>query len=137
MTVSQLLDELQKGGRFVVYPYAMSFGLVTVRRFPVLFVRAGQNRVVEGLESFFLSLLQGWWCFPWGLVFTPIYLVADLCGGRDVTNEIAQPLIEHRMLSAGRHRWEAEILRREVERQRVEHLDQRGKRKKEPAKAAH
>lgn len=39
---------------------------------------------------------------PWGLIYTPICLVTNLRGGKDVTAGIAQPPIEHSIAVAGK-----------------------------------
>lgn len=35
-----------------------------------------------------LSLLFGWWGFPFGLIYTPISLFQSLSGGKDITREV-------------------------------------------------
>jgi len=35
-----------------------------------------------------ISLLVGWWGFPWGLIYTPMTLIQNLGGGKDVTREV-------------------------------------------------
>ena len=32
-----------------------------------------------------VSLVFGWWGFPFGLIYTPMALITNLSGGRDVT----------------------------------------------------
>ena len=94
MTAGQLDDELQRGAKFVIYSYAMSFLVVTLRRSSdVYFVKAGESAVARGLPYTFLSLLLGWWGFPWGFIYTPMALVQNLGGGRDVTAEVRHSLL--------------------------------------------
>jgi hypothetical protein len=40
--------------------------------------------VVYSLPSLFL----GWWGVPWGIIYTPITIFTNLCGGQDVTDEV-------------------------------------------------
>ncbi|MCU0698374.1 MAG: hypothetical protein MUC96_17880 [Myxococcaceae bacterium] len=89
LTVEQVRDEVRRGGRFVVYGYCISLLVITLRRSSaVTFVRAGQSPVVAGLGWTFLSLALGWWGFPWGFIYTPMVLVQNLGGGKDVTADV-------------------------------------------------
>lgn len=84
-----LMQEIQRGGRFVVYEYCFSILIMTFKRgSDVYFVRADESRFMKGLGFTMISLLFGWWGFPWGFIYTPMVLVTNLGGGRDVTNEI-------------------------------------------------
>jgi hypothetical protein len=65
-----------------------------------MFMRAGQNRVLKGLPYAGLSFVAGWWGIPWGLIYTPVCITADLRGGRDVTQAIAGPLIQHSLAAS-------------------------------------
>ncbi|MEW6555017.1 MAG: zinc-ribbon domain-containing protein [Actinomycetota bacterium] len=67
----QLRQELKQGGKFVVFQYCCSLLIVTFRRVsPVFFVRAGRSGILNGMRYSLISLLLGWWGFPWGPVFT-------------------------------------------------------------------
>ena len=89
LSVHQLRDEVNRGGRVVVYGYCVSMLILTFKRSSdVTFVRAGQSPVVAGLGWTFLSLFLGWWGFPWGLIYTLGALATNLGGGRDVTKEL-------------------------------------------------
>lgn len=84
-----LMQEVQRGGRFVVYEYCFSLVIMTFKRpSAIYFVRADESRFVKGLGYTTLTLLLGWWGFPWGLIYTPMALATNLGGGRDVTNEV-------------------------------------------------
>lgn len=88
-TDQALMQEVQRGGRFVVYEYCFSILIMTFKRgTDVYFVRADESRFMKGLGFTMISLLFGWWGFPWGFIYTPMVLVTNLSGGRDVTNEI-------------------------------------------------
>jgi hypothetical protein len=89
LTVAQVRDEVSRGGRFVVYGYCVSLLIITLRRSSdITFVRAGQSAVVAGLGWTFLSLALGWWGFPWGFIYTPMVVVQNLGGGKDVTADV-------------------------------------------------
>lgn len=84
-----LTQEIQRGGRFVVYEYCFSVIIMTFKRgSDVYFVRADESRFMKGLGFTMISLLFGWWGFPWGFIYTPMALFTNLSGGRDVTDEI-------------------------------------------------
>jgi len=96
MTVGTLRQEVEKGGRFVVYAYAISMLIVTLRRpSAIMFVPAGKSSRSKAIPYIVVSLLLGWWGIPWGPIFTPMAIVTDLKGGHDVTGAIARPLIQH------------------------------------------
>ncbi len=85
----ELAQELDRGAKFVVYEYCLSFLVITFTRGTnVYFVRSGESRLVRGLPWTFVSLAFGWWGFPFGLIFTPISIGKNLLGGKDVTGEI-------------------------------------------------
>jgi hypothetical protein len=63
----QLRQELKQGSKFVVFQYCYSLIFITYRRVsPVYFVRAGNTGILNGLKYSLISLLLGWWGFPWG-----------------------------------------------------------------------
>jgi hypothetical protein len=89
----ELVQELDRGARFVVYQYCISLLAITFTRgTSIYFVRSDESRLARGLPWTFLSLALGWWGFPFGLIFTPIAVVKNLAGGKDVTNEIVAAL---------------------------------------------
>jgi len=93
LTVQQVRDEVNRGGKFVVYGYCVSFLIMTLKRSSaVTFVRAGQSPVVAGLGWTLLSLTLGWWGFPWGFIYTPMVVVQNLGGGKDVTVDVMHAL---------------------------------------------
>ncbi len=91
MSPEQVQNEVARGGKFVLYSYCFSIVVMTFRRSTdIYFVRAGENAVVKGLPWTFLSLAVGWWGFPWGLIYTPMALIQNLGGGKNVTPEVLQ-----------------------------------------------
>ncbi len=86
LSAAQLRDEVDRGGRFVVYGWCVSFLILTLKRSSdITFVRAGESRVAAGLGWTVLSFFLGWWGFPWGFIYTPMVLIQNLGGGTDVT----------------------------------------------------
>jgi hypothetical protein len=89
LSVGEVQDQVRQGAKFVIFGYCMSFLIITLRRSSdVTFVRAGQSAFAAGLPYTLLSLFIGWWGFPWGLIYTPMVIIENLSGGKDVTNEI-------------------------------------------------
>jgi hypothetical protein len=85
----ELRSELQRGGKFVTFPYVISVLVITFRRTSdVYFIKADESAVVKGLPFVLLSLFLGWWGIPWGIIYTIGAIWTDLSGGRNVTNEI-------------------------------------------------
>jgi hypothetical protein len=89
LTPRELEAELAAGGRFVFYEFCISFVFLTLRcPTRVRFLRPRQYGAVRGLPFVFLSLLLGWWGVPWGIIYTPLTIFTNLCGGHDVTEEV-------------------------------------------------
>ncbi|MBX7059033.1 MAG: hypothetical protein K1X75_13285 [Leptospirales bacterium] len=85
--------ELQKGAKFVLYEYAISVIVMSFKNPSKLhFIKAGESRVVPGLIYTLISLLFGWWGFPWGPIYTIGSLIVNLTGGKDVTPEVLENL---------------------------------------------
>ncbi|MBM7111936.1 hypothetical protein [Archangium primigenium] len=93
----QVQEELDRGGRFVVFEYCVSFFLTTKRRWSdVYFVRAGQGTLGLSLGYTMLSLFFGWWGVPWGIIYTPRCVRTNLTGGKDVTEQVLPALLAPR-----------------------------------------
>jgi hypothetical protein len=89
----QIHDEIQRGGRFVMFPYTISFVVITFsRNSEVKFIRAGQSTLSMALPYILLSLCFGWWGIPFGLIYTPISVVQCLSGGKDLTPQFLAQL---------------------------------------------
>ena len=89
LTARQLADALTAGGRLVYYEYCISLLFLTLRcPTRIHLLRAREHGVLRGLPYVLLSLLLGWWGIPWGVIYTPLTLLTNLSGGRDVTEEV-------------------------------------------------
>ncbi len=85
----ELKFELQKGGKFVTFPYVISLLIITFRRTSdIYFIKADESAVVKGLPFTLLSFLVGWWGLPWGIIYTIGAIWTNLNGGKNVTREI-------------------------------------------------
>jgi hypothetical protein len=85
----QLQQEIQQGGKFVMYQYCISLLIITFKRpTNVYFIRQEESAVVKGLPFTLLSFLLGWWGIPWGPIYTIQSIWVNFKGGKDVTNEV-------------------------------------------------
>lgn len=79
-------QEVQEGGRFVIYQYNFSIIIMTFKRSSkVYFVPAGSKGILKGLKYSLISFVFGWWGIPWGFIYTPQSLFINFRGGKDVT----------------------------------------------------
>jgi hypothetical protein len=86
-------QELERGAKFVVYSYCISILVMTFKRgSDIHFVRAGESAVGVGMKYTILSLVAGWWGFPWGPIYTIGSLVTNLQGGTDVTGDVMRQI---------------------------------------------
>lgn len=89
LSVSEINDELSRGGKFVIYQYCISLVVITFKRGSgIYFVKAGESAVVKGLPWIALSFLLGWWGIPWGPIYTVGSLITNFGGGKNVTQEV-------------------------------------------------
>lgn len=90
LSTGEVQDQLRKGARFVIYSYCISLLVVTFKRGTnVHFIRAGEGSVGKGMPYTLLSFFLGWWGIPFGFIYTPMCIIQNLSGGRDVTAEIS------------------------------------------------
>lgn len=93
LTVADVQQEVSRGGKFVIFSYAMSFLVVTLKRSSAVhFIRAGGGTFGPSLPYTLLSFFIGWWGFPWGLIYTPMAIIQNLAGGTDVTAAVMEQL---------------------------------------------
>jgi hypothetical protein len=96
MSVIQLQDEVNRGGKFVVYQYCVSVIILTFKRpSDIYFIPADSNPLTKGLPFSLISFFFGWWGIPWGPVYTVGSLVKNFGGGKDVTQPIMNSLVAH------------------------------------------
>jgi hypothetical protein len=77
-----------EGERLVFYEYCISLIFLSLRRpSAVVRLRPEHRGWIKGLPYTILSLTLGWWCLPWGLIYTPLTVWTNLSGGRRITAE--------------------------------------------------
>lgn len=93
MSPQQIVAEVRRGARFVVFGWCMSLLVITLRRSSeVIFIPPGDSTGKHGLRFTLLTLLLGWWGIPWGPIYSISVLVQNLNGGKDVTDHIMEQL---------------------------------------------
>jgi hypothetical protein len=93
LTVGQLSEEVRRGGRFVVFHYAVSVLVLSMKRpSAIYFIRTGESTGARSRWYTVASLLFGWWGFPFGPVFTITAVVHNVRGGKDVTAAVLSAL---------------------------------------------
>ena len=99
LTVSDLQSEINSGGKFVEYSYAVSIIVMTFKRpSDIYFVRPDENPVTKGLIYSLISLVVGWWGIPWGPVHTIGSFITNFGGGKNRTDEIMASLAARDLL---------------------------------------
>jgi len=85
-----LVAEVMAGRRFVTYPFVISLLLISLKRNMggMRVVATSQWPVAPIFWAAILTVLFGWWGFPWGLLWSPLALFYLWIGGRDSTKEI-------------------------------------------------
>ena len=95
MTVGEMRAEVRQGARFVVFEYVLSFVIVTRRKTsPVFFIRPGEPLFFKSLPYNLLTLILGWWSFPFGPAFTIGAVRDNLRGGHDVTSRVIEQILD-------------------------------------------
>src|SRR5258705_8866227 len=89
MTAHDVAQEVAKGGKFVIYQYAISIVIMSFKQpSDIYFVRSTESAVAKGLPYTLLTLVAGWWGIPFGPIFSAMALFNNLKGGKDVTKEV-------------------------------------------------
>lgn len=91
----ELLDEINRGGRFVRFQYAVSVIVLSMRLSSgIYYIPPGGSRVSRSLPFILLSFLLGPWGFPFGPIFVIWALIVNLSGGEDLTQAFHQSVLE-------------------------------------------
>ena len=105
MRTDQLNYELQHGGKFVIFQYAISLVFFTTRQSSsIYFIKDGESAFPKHIGFTLLTFVLGWWGIPWGPVYSIGTIATNFSGGKDVTAEVLQQLnarIEEQDQTAG------------------------------------
>lgn len=93
MTFDELNEELEKGGKFVMYTYTLSIVIMTFRQPSehIYFIRHDESAIKHGWPYLLASLFLGWWGIPWGPIYT-LQSIYYALAGKDVTAEVINNL---------------------------------------------
>jgi hypothetical protein len=93
MTLSDLEDGVQAGGKLVSYQYCISLFLITFTQpSRIFYIKPGHSRTANGLIYSLMTFIIGWWGVPVGPIYTIRTLIANFAGGKDVTPETMSEL---------------------------------------------
>ena len=93
LSYEQLNQEIRQGGKFVVFEYCISIVILTFKRqSSVYYIRPGESTILKSLPFNLISLIAGWWGFPWGPIYTIDSLLVNLKGGNQVTDRVLDTL---------------------------------------------
>ncbi|KAF2515249.1 hypothetical protein [Flavobacterium foetidum] len=96
LRVSQVRDLVHQGGKFVIFPYTISFVLMTLKRSSdIYFIRPDESTFKYSWGYAVLNLVVGWWGFPWGPIYTIGSAYHHIVGGKDLTMEVMSHLTQH------------------------------------------
>lgn len=88
LSEEELQQELQNGAKLVYFEFCISVLVMTFKRSSELtFVKKGENALVKGLPYTMISLIFGWWGFPWGPIYTIGAIANNMAGGKNVTTQ--------------------------------------------------
>ncbi len=91
----ELSTELKNGARFVVYQYAISMILFTIKNSShIQFIHCNDSVIKKGLKYSLLSFLFGWWGVPFGPIYTLSTIIHNFFGGTDVTQDVIAIMIQ-------------------------------------------
>ncbi len=101
MTVDQLNMELQRGGKFVIFQYAISVVIMSFKRpSSIYFIRAGESTVGKSIGFTLITLVFGWWGIPFGPIYSFQALATNFRGGKNLTNEVVAAISKPAPVSA-------------------------------------
>lgn len=96
LKVSEIKQLVQQGGKFVVFPYTISFVLMTLKRnSSIYFIRPDENTFKYSFGYVLLNLVIGWWGIPWGPIYTIGAFYSHITGGKDFTQVVLSELIQN------------------------------------------
>lgn len=96
LSVSQIKEQVNRGGKFVIFPYTISFIIMTLKRSSdIYFVRNEENSFKYSYSYVLINFIIGWWGLPWGPIYTIGAIYNHIIGGKDVTAIVLSELIQN------------------------------------------
>lgn len=94
MSLQDVKEEIDRGGKFVFYQYTISILVMTFKRpTDIYFIKGSESRTAKGLPYFFITLFLGWWGIPWGPIYSLMTIFNALGGGTDVTETVVADMV--------------------------------------------
>lgn len=88
LSKEQINEELELGGRFVVFQWCFSVVAYTFKDFSeVYFIKHHESSLVKHFWYTFITIIFGWWGVPFGPIYTLQSLIINFKGGKIVTQE--------------------------------------------------
>uniref|UniRef100_UPI00404AC75F hypothetical protein n=1 Tax=Flavobacterium sp. TaxID=239 RepID=UPI00404AC75F len=95
LSVSQINTLVRNGGKFVIFPYTVSFVLMTLRRnSDIYFIKPDDVSIKYSYPYVLINFFIGWWGIPWGPIYTIGAIYRHLSGGKDVTEAVMSSLVQ-------------------------------------------
>lgn len=93
MTYGELYDDIDKGGKFVMFTYVISIVVMTFKRpsKTIYYVRSNESAISYGLPYLLITMFLGWWGIPFGPIYS-IGAIVKAFTGDDVTNDVLKVL---------------------------------------------
>jgi|ERR1043165_3047747 hypothetical protein len=92
LTIRDLQNEVDRGGKFVVFSYTISILVMTFKNpTDIYFVRADESALKHSWPYLLLTLVAGWWGIPWGPIYS-LWSIGQAFGGKDITLEVMNAL---------------------------------------------
>lgn len=96
LTVLQIKDLVNAGGKFVIFPYTVSFVLMTLKKSSDIYLIKSDEKTFKYSYPFVLiNFFVGWWGLPWGPIYTIGAIYNQIIGGKDVTQVVLSDLIQN------------------------------------------
>ena len=93
LTFKDLQDEIDRGGKFVMFTYTISILVMTFKRpTDIYFIRGHESVLKYSGQYLLITALFGWWGFPWGPIYS-IQSISHAFGNKDITKEVMASLI--------------------------------------------
>lgn len=89
MSLDQVKNEIDNGGRFISFNYCISLLVVSLKRSSnIYFIRSNEKTINKSIIFTWITLFLGWWGIPWGPIYSIQSIFKNLKGGVDVTQNV-------------------------------------------------
>lgn len=84
-----ILKDIQLGGRYVRFSYAISLIRITFQcHSGAIYIAPGKSARLRSTPYTLITLLLGWWGIPWGPIYSIGAIATNLQGGVDITDDV-------------------------------------------------